>query len=334
MMYSLIKPLLFKLEAEKAHSLALASLRFIPAGCFKKASARPITVFDLQFQHPVGLAAGLDKNAEYLDGLQKLGFSFIEVGTVTPRPQYGNPQPRLFRIPQAEAIINRMGFNNKGIDVLVSNVQQSSYKGILGINIGKNKDTALHKAHEDYLYCLKKAYPYASYITINVSSPNTPELRQLQHVDFFGSLLNALFLQRQRLEQMHQKHVPLLIKVSPDEENNTLKHMADLIMHYKIDGVIASNTTSNKEVLKPIHAQHQHGGLSGRPLRDRSLKCVRILKQLLGNQVIIIGVGGIDSVASAEAQLTAGASLVQVYTGLVYRGPGLVSDIVNGLSEQ
>lgn len=331
-MYSLIRPLLFKIDAEKAHSLVLSSLHFIPEFYFKHPQGKPVQAMGLTFPHQVGLAAGLDKNGQHLDALAKLGFSFIELGTVTPRPQEGNPKPRLFRLPEAQAIINRMGFNNKGVDALVTNVRNSGYKGILGINIGKNKDTSLDKAANDYAYCLRTVYEYASYVTVNISSPNTPDLRQLQQGDYFSALLSQLQMEQSRLSDKYQRHVPLVVKVSPDESEETLKEMTEVILNYGVEGIIATNTTCSREQVKNIQHAEEQGGLSGKPLRDLSTGCLQLLKKYTGNAVTLIGVGGIDSSQSAQEKLHAGATLLQVYSGLIYQGPGLIPQLVKGIN--
>lgn len=330
-LYRRLRPLLFSMDAERAHSFSLSALHYIPKACFKPITANSVQAMGLQFPHVVGLAAGLDKNGEHLDALAKLGFSFIELGTVTPRPQSGNPKPRLFRLPEAQAIINRMGFNNQGVDVLIRHVQQADYRGILGINIGKNKDTSLDKAAEDYIYCLKKAYEYASYITLNISSPNTPDLRQLQQHEYFADLLSGLHNEQQKLADKFQRHVPLVVKVSPDEDRETLKQMTEAILTHGIEGIIATNTTCSREDVLALPSAQEAGGLSGRPLQERSLRCLHLLKEYVGNAVTLIGVGGIDSCSSAQAKLDAGASLIQVYSGLIYQGPGLIKELASGL---
>ena len=332
-MYQFVRPLLFQMDAERAHHLTLNALKWIPGICFEKSASQPVDAMGMRFDHPFGLAAGLDKNGDYLDALAKLGFSFIELGTVTPKPQAGNPKPRLFRLPEANAIINRMGFNNHGVDALVTNVLRANYQGILGINIGKNKDTPLDKAAEDYLDCLQKVYPYASYVTINISSPNTPDLRQLQQGDFFADLLIKLTTLQQQLADMYQRWVPLVVKVSPDESDADLERMAEVALQCKIAGIIATNTTCSRiGVANLIHGQ-ETGGLSGRPLFDRSTHCLTVLKNIVGDQVCLIAVGGIDSVESANAKLAAGASLCQVYTGLIYQGPQLIPALVKGRNQ-
>lgn len=326
-LYSLIRPLLFRLDAEKAHHLTLKTLSYLPQCVFAKPLTNAHDALGLTFSHRVGLAAGLDKNAEYLDALSRLGFAFIEVGTITPKPQFGNPKPRLFRIPKAHAIINRMGFNNHGVNVLVANIQRSSYKGILGINIGKNKSTPLSQAVDDYLFCLNKVYQYASYISINLSSPNTPDLRQLQSAEYFEPLIRRLNEQRHRLADIHQKKVPLVIKVSPDEQDDALKMMGDTIARNGIEGIIATNTTCDHQVVQSFEHGTEEGGVSGQPLRLRSTECLRLLKSVVGEDVTLIGVGGIDSVKAAQEKINAGADLIQIYSGLIYQGPSLVKHL-------
>lgn len=332
-MYSLIRPLLFQLDAEKAHALTLAALHWLPEGLFQAPkSQQSITAMGIVFPHAVGLAAGLDKNGEHLNALSKLGFSFIEIGTVTPRPQTGNPRPRLFRLPEAGAIINRMGFNNLGVDALVNNVIKAQYQGILGINIGKNKDTPLNQAAEDYVHCMQKVYQHATYITINVSSPNTPDLRQLQHADYIHHLLSTLAEERDRLADIHQREVPLVLKISPDEHHDTLKYMAEAALLTKIAGIIATNTTADRTVVKGFTHGQEEGGLSGQPLFNRSTDCLSVLKALTGSAITLIGVGGINSVSTAQQKIDAGASLVQLYTGLIYQGPNLVTQLAEAIN--
>jgi dihydroorotate dehydrogenase len=330
-MYPLIRPLLFGIDAERAHCLSLSALDYFPQSCFKKAKGKPVQAMGLHFPHAVGLAAGLDKNGEHLDALGKLDFSFIELGTVTPKPQIGNPKPRLFRIPDAQAIINRMGFNNQGVDKLVEHVKKTRYQGILGINIGKNKETSLDCAAEDYLYCFNKIYEHASYVTINISSPNTPDLRQLQQGAYFSDLLSQLQREQHKLADTFQRLVPLVVKVSPDEDAETLKHMTEVILNHGISGVIATNTTCSREGVLGMPFAEETGGLSGKPVRELSLRCLSLLKQYMGNSVTLIGVGGIDDCHSAQEKLDAGASLVQVYSGLIYKGPGLIHELITGL---
>jgi dihydroorotate dehydrogenase len=286
----------------------------------------------LAFPNPVGLAAGLDKNAEYIDALAGFGFGFIEVGTVTPRPQPGNPRPRLFRIVEREAIINRMGFNNVGVERLVENVRRARYRGILGINIGKNFDTPIERAADDYLACLEKVHPYASYVTVNVSSPNTKNLRQLQQADELGDLLGKLARRRDQLAQAAKRRVPLAVKIAPDLDDEQVAAIARLVEQHGIDAVIATNTTVSRKGVEGLPHADEAGGLSGAPVRAASTAVVRKIAGALGGRVPVIGVGGILSAADAHEKLAAGASLVQVYTGLVYRGPGLVRELVRGLA--
>lgn len=329
--YPILRPMLFNMDPERAHSLSLSALRYVPSGLFQLPEARPIQVMGLQFPHAVGLAAGLDKNGEYLDALAKLGFSFIELGTVTPRAQSGNPKPRLFRLPAAHALINRMGFNNQGVDALVKNVMQANYTGILGINIGKNKETSLQRSVDDYLYCLEKVYAHASYVTINISSPNTPELRQLQQKAYLADLLTQLKAVQMKLCDRVQRNVPLLVKISPDEDQETLKQMTEVLLRLGIDGIIASNTSCFRKGVEQSSKASEMGGLSGKPLQELSLSCLRLIKQYVGDALTLIGVGGIDSCQTGQEKLDSGASLVQVYTGLIYQGPRLIYELVNGL---
>ncbi|WP_133126841.1 quinone-dependent dihydroorotate dehydrogenase [Legionella nagasakiensis] len=331
MYQEIIRPLLFRFDAETIHELTLFLLQYLPRKCFAQPFSKPVHVMGLEFPHPIGLAAGLDKNGACIDALAKLGFSFIEVGTVTPRPQLGNPKPRLFRLPQAQALINRMGFNNQGVDVLVANVKKAKYQGILGINIGKNKDTPLREATKDYLYCLRQVYLQASYVTINISSPNTPDLRQLQQRDYFNDLIGQLRKEQLQLMDRHQRYVPLVIKLSPDESDEALKEMAEVMISHGIDGIIATNTTCARDGVKDLLHGNEQGGLSGQPLASRSTQCLRLLKQVVGDEVTLIGAGGIDCPMVAKDKLNAGASLLQVYTGLIYQGPTLVKTLADGV---
>lgn len=329
MLYPLIRPLLFSLPPETAHHLTLGGLKL----CYKLFPERmyhaPKNVMGLPFLNPLGLAAGLDKNGEYIDALASLGFGFIEIGTITPRPQPGNPKPRLFRLPQTQALINRMGFNNLGVDYLVENVRKSKFDGILGINIGKNFDTPLERAIEDYSICLSKVYPYASYIVVNISSPNTPGLRQLQYGDMLVALFSALKKQQTGLAVDHEKYVPLVVKIAPDLEPEEISNIAQIVMQEKVDGIIATNTTIAREGLQESWPHvNEVGGLSGKPLFHKSLAVVQALNHELKGEVPMIGCGGIMSAQDAHAMFDAGASLIQVYTGLIYHGPGLVKELV------
>ena len=330
--YSLFKPLLFQLDAENAHDLTLKSLKLAEkSGALALLPKPPVCqmrqVMGLTFPNPVGLAAGLDKNGAYIDGLAALGFGFIEVGTVTPRPQPGNPRPRLFRVKEAEAIINRFGFNNLGVDSLLENVKHAKYRGILGINIGKNFDTPNERAVDDYLICLRKVYAHASYVTVNISSPNTKNLRALQEKDALDSLLATLKAEQGKLAQQHGCYVPIALKIAPDLELEQVNEIADLLLEHGFDGVIATNTTLARDAVLGLPNADEAGGLSGAPVRDKSTTVIRQLAAGLQGRIPIIGVGGILNGADAQAKLDAGASLVQVYSGLIYRGTKLVPDI-------
>jgi dihydroorotate dehydrogenase len=330
-MYSLLKPLLFRLDAERAHHLTLDSLqvahRLKLGGLLPKPPAcRTRRVMGLDFPNPVGLAAGLDKNGAYIDALASLGFGFIEVGTVTPRPQPGNPQPRLFRIPAAQAIVNRFGFNNGGVDALIENVKNARYRGILGINIGKNFDTPNERAVDDYLICLRKVYAHASYVTVNISSPNTKNLRQLQEKEALENLLAALKAEQAKLVEQYGRYVPVVLKIAPDLTAEQVIEIADLLRQYRFDGVIATNTTLAREGVEGLENAEETGGLSGAPVRTKSTAVVKQLSLALKGEIPIIGVGGILTGEDAQEKIDAGASLVQVYSGLIYRGPALVNE--------
>ncbi|NAW68785.1 MULTISPECIES: quinone-dependent dihydroorotate dehydrogenase [Vibrio] len=336
MLYRLARAGFFQLDAEKAHDLAIQNFkRFTgtPLDLFYRQHLpqRPVECMGLTFKNPVGLAAGLDKNGECIEAFGAMGFGFVEVGTVTPRPQPGNDKPRLFRLVHAEGIINRMGFNNLGVDHLVENVKQANYDGIIGINIGKNKDTPIEKGVEDYLICMDKVYPYAGYIAINISSPNTPGLRTLQYGQALDELLATLKAKQNELAEQHNKYVPLTLKIAPDLTDQELKQICQSLLKYKIDGVIATNTTLDRTLVEGMKFANEAGGLSGRPLQSRSTEVIKLLYQQLGEQIPIIGVGGIDSYVSAKEKLLAGAKLIQVYSGFIYHGPKLVSDIVKNL---
>ena len=334
-MYTLIRPLLFTLDAESAHHLTLESLRLAGAlarPCVPRVAAAPRSVMGLEFPNPVGLAAGLDKNGDYIDALAGLGFGFIEIGTGTPRPQPGNPRPRMFRLPAARAVINRMGFNNNGVDALVANVRRARFRGILGINIGKNFDTPIERAADDYLACLRKVYEHAGYVTVNISSPNTKNLRQLQQGDELGQLLSVLREERERLADRHGRRVPLALKIAPDLDASQVSAIADLLVAYGIDAVIATNTTVAREAVAHLPHGGETGGLSGAPLTTRAQNVTRQLAETLGGAVPIIGVGGIMDGNDAAARIGAGASLVQLYTGLVYAGPALVAHCAEAIA--
>jgi dihydroorotate dehydrogenase len=332
MIYSLIRPLLFTLPAEAAHKITLRSLSLLHStGLYPRFTTHqaPQNVMGLQFPNAVGLGAGLDKNGAHINALAALGFGFIEVGTVTPRPQAGNPKPRLFRIPQAEGIINRMGFNNCGVDALIENVQQAAFKGILGINIGKNAATPLENAADDYLICLNKVYPYASYITVNISSPNTPGLRQLQQSDDLNTLLGALKQAQKACAIQHKKYVPLVVKISPDLNTAEIKSVAENLLVHQIDGVIATNTTLSRAGVESLPSADEKGGLSGKPLFQRSLSVVRTLNDYLKNEIPIIACGGISSKEQAQQMYAAGARLIQIYSAFIYQGPELIKQITS-----
>ncbi len=335
-LYPLLRPLLFSLNPETAHEVTLKLLQAtyttgLNSLLYSGIAEKPVIVMGLTFKNPVGLAAGMDKNGDYIDALVSLGFGFVEIGTVTPRPQSGNPKPRLFRLPEYEAIINRMGFNNLGIDHLLTQVQQSRYSGILGINIGKNADTPIENATDDYLCGLRKAYSAASYITINISSPNTKNLRQLQQGDEIKSLLAALKEEQLKLQQQHGRYVPIAVKIAPDLTDAEISHIARLLLEFSLDAVIATNTTIARDMLADHPLANETGGLSGAPVKDKSTHVVRGLAAELNGKLPIIAAGGILSAEDAQEKLSAGASLVQIYSGLIYRGPKLIADIVKSL---
>ena len=332
-LYPLLRPALFSLDPEVAHTVTLKALAFAKAtGLSHLSKARsddkPVSVMGLDFKNSVGLAAGLDKNGDYIDALAALGFGSIEIGTVTPRAQPGNPKPRLFRLPEHEAIINRMGFNNLGVDHLVEQVKRANYKGILGINIGKNFDTPIKNAIDDYLIGLQKSYNLASYITLNISSPNTKNLRQLQQGDEIKHLLSALKEEQLKLQQHYDKYTPLVVKIAPDLNDDEIIHIARLLQEFAIDGVIATNTTIAREAVQGHIHGDETGGLSGAPVRRQSTYVVAGLATELNGTIPIIAAGGILSADDAKEKLDVGASLVQIYSGLIYRGPELIEDIL------
>lgn len=335
-LYPLLRPALFSLDPELAHTVTLKLLKLADKtglSALSKASSdnKPVTVMGLKFKNPVGLAAGLDKNGDYIDALAALGFGFVEIGTVTPRPQPGNPKPRLFRLPEHEAIINRMGFNNLGVDHLIQQVRLANYSGVLGINIGKNFDTAIKNATDDYLIGLRKSYDLASYITLNISSPNTKNLRQLQQGDEIKNLLSTLKEEQLKLQQEHDKYTPIVVKIAPDLDDDEVIHIASLLMEFDIDGVIATNTTISREAVQGHPHAEETGGLSGRPVKEQSTHVVAGLASELNGDTPIIAAGGILTAEDAQDKLKAGASLVQIYSGLIYRGPQLIEDILKTL---
>ena len=333
--YSLLRPLVFAVDPETAHELSLKVLMATKnaAGLiYSKIPDKPVTVMGLTFKNPVGLAAGADKNGDCLEGFAALGFGFLEIGTVTPRPQAGNPKPRLFRLPEHEAIINRMGFNNKGIDYLLEQVKRSSYSGVLGINIGKNADTPIENALDDYLIGLRKAYSVASYVTMNISSPNTKNLRQLQQGDELKKLISTMKEEQLKLQHEHGRYVPLVLKIAPDLTQEEVRNIANLLMEFSIDCVIATNTTISRDKILGHSLANEMGGLSGAPVKEMATEIVRLLAAELNGKIPIIAAGGIMSGIDAQEKLDAGASLVQIYTGLIYHGASLISDCVNTLS--
>lgn len=336
-MYQHIRDVLFRFDAETSHELSLdmlgAAERLRLLGLFaSKVPSNPVQVMGLSFDNPVGLAAGLDKNGDYFNALGALGFGFVEIGTITPRPQAGNPQPRLFRIPQAQAIINRMGFNNKGVDHLVEQVKKRRYNGILGINIGKNAVTPVENAVDDYLICLRKVYDYADYITVNISSPNTPGLRNLQFGDSLSQLLAPLKTEQTALHKATGRYVPIAVKIAPDMDESEIHQVAGILLQEGMDGVIATNTTITRVGVEEYENGDEAGGLSGLPVRDKSTYVIKTLNACLGGKLPIIGVGGILDGASAADKIRAGASLVQVYSGFIYEGPSLIGRAAAGIA--
>jgi len=324
-LYRLARPLLFALPPETAHQVALGVVTLLPAVSLP---ARPVRAMGLEFPNPVGLAAGLDKDAMHIDALARMGFGFIEVGTVTPRPQPGNPKPRLFRIPEKEALVNRFGFNNAGIHAFVECIERTQWRGVLGANIGKNADTPPERAVDDYVLCLQQVYRVASYVTINVSSPNTAGLRTLQEKDSLETLLGALTAARETLAQKHGKRVPLVLKISPDLGREQIAAIAESVRRHRLEGVIATNTSVSRDGVKGLPHAEEAGGLSGRPIRNRATTVLKLLREMLP-EVTLIGVGGILSGGDAAEKFAAGADLVQLYTGLIYRGPSLVGECVS-----
>lgn len=337
MLYCLARPLLFSLDPETAHDLTLHALAGAQrSGLLGLAVPGPVAcpprkIMGLHFPNPVGLAAGLDKNGACIDGMAALGFGFIEIGTVTPRPQPGNPKPRMFRLPKAQALINRLGFNNQGLDQVIANLQGAQYRGILGVNIGKNFDTPIERAADDYVQCLEKIYPHASYVTINISSPNTQNLRELQSADALDDLLTRLKSAQARLADQHGKYLPLALKIAPDLDDGQITSIAERLLRHRMDAVIAGNTTLARDTVSHLPHGTEKGGLSGAPLTQKSTALIHSLHQKLGEEIPIIGVGGIMSGVDAQEKIAAGAQLVQLYTGLIYRGPDLVAECARSL---
>jgi len=336
MLYSAIRKVLFKFDPETIHELTIKSFKATGATPLnriykQKVIQKPVDVMGITFPNPVGLAAGLDKNGECIDAFAAMGFGFVEIGTITPRPQPGNDKPRIFRLPEANAIINRMGFNNKGVDYLIDQVRKAKFKGVLGINIGKNKDTPDENAKDDYIICMRKVYDYASYITVNISSPNTPGLRSLQYGDALNELLSALKVEQKALAIQYNKYVPVAVKIAPDLNEEEVKSIAQSLIDNDIHGVIATNTTLSREGVEGLEHGNEMGGLSGEPVKEKSTQVIKLLAHALNNKLPIIGVGGIASGKDAQEKIDAGAILVQVYSGFIYQGPDLVKDIVNTL---
>jgi dihydroorotate dehydrogenase len=334
--YALARPLLFAIDPERAHDLTLASLDALAAtGALRAAAGArvddPVELLGLRFANRVGLAAGLDKNGAHVDALAQMGFGFVEVGTVTPKPQPGNPKPRMFRLPEADALINRMGFNNLGLDAFVANVQRHRSELPLGLNIGKNAATPIERATDDYVDGLRRVWPHASYVTVNISSPNTRNLRQLQGGDELSAMLAALGRERTALRRSTKREVPMLVKIAPDLDDPQVEAIARVLVEQSVDGVIATNTTVSRDAVKGMRHADEAGGLSGAPVRAASDRVIRALRALLPSRYPIVGVGGVMSGADARAKLEAGADVVQLYTGLVYRGPALVGECARAL---
>ena len=336
MFYSAIRKVFFKFDPEAIHELTIKSFKATgatPLNLLYKQSVpnKPAEVMGIKFPNPVGLAAGLDKNGECIKAFEAMGFGFVEVGTVTPRPQPGNDKPRIFRLPEANAIINRMGFNNKGVDYLVDQVIKAKFSGVLGINIGKNKDTPDENAKDDYIHCMRKVYDHATYITVNISSPNTPGLRSLQYGEALNELLSALKAEQTSLAEQYGKYVPIAVKIAPDLTAEEVDSIAQCLIANNIDGVIATNTTLARDKVAHLQFGDEQGGLSGAPVKEQSTKVIQLLSKALDNKLPIIGVGGIASGSDAQEKIAAGAKLVQVYTGFIYQGPELVKEIVHSL---
>ncbi|QLB13070.1 dihydroorotate oxidase A [Bisgaardia hudsonensis] len=339
-MYSLLRKAIFTLEPENAHDLTIKTLKLMGNSPFNpiiknllinSPKGHEKTVMGIKFKNPIGLAAGADKNAEAIDGFGALGFGFIEVGTVTPLAQEGNPKPRQFRLPEVEGIINRNGFNNNGIDYLIENVKKAKYDGVIGINIGKNKVTPIEKGKDDYIYCLNKAYNYADYITVNISSPNTPDLRQLQYGDALEDLLKSIKARQKVLAEHYNKYVPIAVKIAPDLSEAEVIQIADTLQRNNIDGVIATNTTISRETVQGLKNSQEIGGLSGKPLQQKSTEIIARLHQELKGRIPIIGSGGIDGIENAKQKIDAGAELLQIYSGLIYHGPALVKELLKSI---
>lgn len=336
-MYGLAKKILFCLPPEVSHEVAMdclgAAHRLGLLQLFGASHPRPVEVMGLKFPNPVGLAAGLDKNGDYFNALGALGFGFVEIGTITPQPQPGNPEPRLFRLPEQSAIINRMGFNNKGVAHLVEQVKKRTYAGVLGINIGKNKTTPDENALEDYLICLRAVYAHADYVTVNISSPNTPGLRKLQFGESLERLVASIKNEQKLLADTHGRYVPIAVKIAPDMNDDEVRSVAATLLDQQIDAIIATNTTLSREGVETSPHANEAGGLSGAPVRDKSTHVIRVLNDYLQGAMPIIGVGGILSGADAKEKFEAGAQLVQIYSGFIYRGPELIGDCIKAQNQ-
>ena len=335
--YPLLRYVLFMFDPERAHAISMTLLEIayrlkLSGVLFGKRKHAPVKILGLEFPNAVGLAAGLDKNGDHIDALAACGFGFVEIGTVTPRPQPGNPRPRLFRLVKDQAIINRMGFNNEGVDYLVSKVKASKRDCIIGINIGKNRDTSLEQAVDDYVIAFEQVYPHADYITVNISSPNTPGLRDLQHGEELNRLLHTLKQRQQQLSEEHGSYKPLLVKIAPDLSDEEISQLANTLLENKVDGVIATNTSNQRPQLKSTGLASEQGGLSGRPIQPQSDHVLIVLVNELNGKIPVIAVGGIMSAADAQRKIQAGAALVQVYTGFIYAGPKLVSNIADTIT--
>lgn len=334
MFYKLAQKVMFQMDPERAHNFAISSLRTTgnsPLNCFyaQHLAPAPVEFMGLTFPNPVGLAAGMDKDGECIDAFHAMGFGHIEVGTVTPRPQPGNDKPRLFRIKPAKAIINRMGFNNLGVDNLVANLKAKKSNAMVGVNIGKNKDTPVEQGKDDYLICMDKVYAYADYIAVNISSPNTPGLRTMQYGELLDDLLASLKNKQTELAEKHGKYVPIALKIAPDLTEEEIEKIAESLLKQKFDGAIATNTTLTRDGVSGLANSNETGGLSGKPLNKLSTKVIKYLAQCLKGEIPILGVGGINSAEDALDKLDAGASMVQIYSGFIYQGPKLIKDIVD-----
>ena len=335
-MYPLIRKVLFQFDPEVIHDFTIKSLKTMgrgPLGMMYQSRVpnKPVNVMGIDFPNPVGLAAGLDKNGECINAFSAMGFGFVEIGTITPKPQPGNDKPRIFRLPEASGVINRMGFNNKGVDYLVEQVRKAKFKGVLGINIGKNKVTPEENAKDDYVACMRKVYDYASYITVNISSPNTPGLRSLQYGEALNELLAAIKAEQKALAEQYGKYVPIAVKIAPDLTQEEVEGIAECLITNEIDGVIATNTTLARDKVEHLEHGNEMGGLSGKPVTDKSTEIISMLAKSLDGKMPIIGVGGIHSAEDAKEKIAAGASLVQIYTGFIYEGPDLIRNIVKAL---